>query len=90
MKVFKATVFCLISSFFTAAYSLDLNQASAFELEATRGIGEKMAQDIVSNRKENGFFMSWIDFKKRIKGVGDKNLLKIKDDGLTLNTQTDE
>lgn len=87
MNLFKVIAICLMLTFMMKVHSLDLNRASAFELEAIRGIGERMAQEIVSNRKEHGSFKSWIDFKERIQGIGDANLFKMKTDGLNLDVQ---
>lgn len=49
---------------------LDLNQASAAELEALPGIGPKLSAAIVDDRAQNGPFHS-VDDLGRVKGVGD-------------------
>lgn len=67
------------------AFAADINVASQFQLETTRGIGQKMAEQIVQERAEHGSFKSWDDFKRRIKGVGDKSLIIMQHDGLTLS-----
>jgi len=65
----------------------DVNIASAFQLEAIGGIGEQMAADIVAERAVHGRFVSWEDFRQRIKGVGEHNLKIMQKDGLTLNAK---
>lgn len=77
---------CLTLGLLTAIFAraADVNTATAFQLEAIRGIGEQMAQDIVQNRQQSGTFKNWDDFKQRISGVGDKNLKVMQSDGLTL------
>jgi comEA protein len=59
------------------AGSVDLNRASAAELEKLPHIGPAMASRIVEFRKTNGRFKSWNDLKK-VKGVGAKTLESIK------------
>jgi competence protein ComEA len=88
MTYAKKTFAALLMACTLGASAADLNQASAFELEALRGIGPEMAQQIVTERATHGAFMSWQDFTARIKGVGEKNLKKMQDDGLTLEPTT--
>lgn len=68
-------------------YAADVNVASPFQLEATRGIGQHMAERIIAERTAHGVFTSWEDFSTRVKGVGDKKLKIMQDDGLTLVVQ---
>jgi competence protein ComEA len=65
----------------------DVNKATAFQLEAVGGIGEQMAAEIVAERAANGRFVSWDDFRQRVKGVGERNLKVMQKDGLTLNAK---
>lgn len=69
----------------TSAHAADVNRATAFQLEAVGGIGEQMAADIVAERTAHGHFVSWDDFRQRVKGVGKRNLKVMQKDGLTLN-----
>ena len=60
-----------------AATVVNLNTASASQLESMPGIGAKTAQRIVEYRQKNG------DFKKveelmNVKGIGEKTFLKLK------------
>jgi len=52
---------------------INVNTASAEELSALKGVGEKIAANIVQFRKENGPYKS-IDDLKQVKGVGTKIL----------------
>ncbi len=65
----------------------DVNVASHFQLEATRGIGPKLAERIIVERTNNGAFKNWDDFSARIKGVGEKKLKVMQADGLTLGSK---
>lgn len=61
----------------SSAAPLNLNTATAAQLEKLPGIGPKTAQLIVEHREKHG------DFKKveelmNIKGIGEKSFLKIK------------
>lgn len=55
----------------TASSLVNINTASAEELEQLPGIGPSTAQKIVSDRMANGSFKS-LDDLKRVAGIGDK------------------
>lgn len=61
---------------------LDLNRATADELDGLKGIGPSKAQAIVEDRDKNGFFASVEDLL-RVKGIGEKLLAGIKDSVVT-------
>ena len=54
----------------------ELNSASKVELMEIKGIGEAKATAII-NEREKGKFKSFEDFQ-RVKGVGEKMALKVK------------
>ena len=54
-----------------ASELLDVNAASAWELERLPGIGPQLAQRIVADRRAKGPFRDLIDFQ-RVKGIGPK------------------
>jgi competence protein ComEA len=56
--------------------TVDINSATAAELEAVKGIGPAKAKAIVDERK-NGLFKSVADLK-RVKGFGDKTIKKLE------------
>ena len=60
------------------AGKLDLNTATAQELEALPGIGEKRAADIVADREQNGPFRHPEDIT-RVKGIGEGTLAGLID-----------
>lgn len=55
---------------------IDLNKASAKELEAAEGLGKTIAERIVKKRIQYGYFKS-IEELLKIKGIGEKNFPKI-------------
>ena len=56
---------------------VNLNTASATDLEALPGIGAKTAARIVDYRQKNGPFKK-IEELMNVQGIGEKNFLKLK------------
>jgi competence protein ComEA len=56
---------------------VNLNTASALDLEGLPGIGAKTAARIVEYRQKNGPFKK-IEELMNVRGVGEKNFLKLK------------
>ncbi len=65
--------------------ALELNSASQAELDALKGIGPVKSKAIVDERTKNGPFKDADDFAKRVKGVGDKTVVNLEAQGLTIN-----
>lgn len=61
-----------------SSLSIDINRATALEIEALPGIGPKLARQIVEDRTANGPFRSPEDLL-RVKGIGQAKLEQIKD-----------
>jgi competence protein ComEA len=57
--------------------NVNINTASASELEALPGIGPKTAERIVEYRQKNGPFKK-VEELMNVRGVGEKNFLKLK------------
>ena len=64
--------------------AVDVNKATAAELDSVKGIGPSMSGKILDERKK-GNFKDWSDFVNRVKGVGDGNAAKFSNEGLTVN-----
>lgn len=62
----------------TSSGLVNINTASAAELQTLSGIGPSMAQSIIDERTQNGAFAS-VDDLMRVSGIGEKKLAKIKD-----------
>jgi len=56
---------------------VNLNTATAAQLEALPGIGPKVAQRIVEYRQKNGAFKK-VEELMNVKGIGEKSFLKLK------------
>lgn len=57
---------------------VNINTASAAELEKLPQVGPKIAQRIIDYRKESGSFKRVEDLMK-VKGIGEKTFAKLKD-----------
>ncbi|MHA6483692.1 ComEA family DNA-binding protein [Paenibacillus sp. strain BS8-2] len=62
---------------------IDINRASAEELDQLKGIGPSKAQAIVADREQLGKFRS-VDDLLRVKGIGEKLLASIKESVVAL------
>jgi len=56
---------------------ININTASASELEALPGVGAKTAARIVEYRQKNGPFKK-VEELMNVRGIGEKNFLKLK------------
>ena len=66
---------------------VEVNKADQAALDGVKGIGPKLSQTILDERKKGGDFKHWADFEKRVKGVGAKNSAKLSQAGLLVNGQ---
>lgn len=67
--------------------AVDVNKATAAELDGIKGIGPGISTKIIDERKK-GNFKDWNDFIERVKGVGDGNAAKFSAEGMTVNGAT--
>src|SRR5665811_1525264 len=63
--------------------AVDVNKASAAEMDSIKGIGPAISTKILDERKK-GNFKDWPDFIERVKGVGENNAAKFSTEGLTV------
>jgi competence protein ComEA len=79
----------LMAMLYTAACfaAVDVNKATAAELDSIKGIGPGISTKILDERKK-GNFKDWTDFVDRVKGVGEGNAAKFSAEGLTVNGDT--
>ena len=65
--------------------AVDVNKATAAELDGVKGIGPTTSKAIVDERKNHGEFKSWEDFIARTKGIGESKAANLSKEGLTVN-----
>lgn len=68
----------------TEHQSVNINTADQSQLESIKGIGTKRAKTILDERQKNGPFKDAEDLKNRVKGIGDKSIKKLQENGLTI------
>lgn len=62
----------------------DVNRVDATRLQSVKGIGPKMAERIVTERRRSPF-RDWDDFIDRMPGVGERKARGFSAQGLTVN-----
>ena len=79
-------ILALLAMLYAAAAfaAVDVNKASAADLDGVKGIGPAISSKILDERKK-GNFKDWNDFIERVKGVGEGNAAKFSAEGLTVN-----
>ncbi len=83
--MFKKILLIITLLYAAAAFAaVDVNKASAAELDGIKGIGPSLSTKILDERK-NGNFKDWSDFIGRVGGVGEKTAAKFSTEGLTVN-----
>uniref|UniRef100_A0A7V5XHI2 Helix-hairpin-helix domain-containing protein n=1 Tax=Thermodesulfobacterium geofontis TaxID=1295609 RepID=A0A7V5XHI2_9BACT len=77
-RFFLLFILFLFIPFYSFSFNkIDINQATAEELEKLPGIGPKIAKNIIEYREKNGPFKS-IEELLRVKGIGPKKLEQLK------------
>lgn len=68
-----------------AAAAVDVNQADQAALDGIKGIGPRMSQTILDERKKAGNFKDWPDLEQRVKGIKKKSAIRLSESGLTVD-----
>lgn len=83
-QIWKWTTAFMLSLYMAASMAaVDVNKASAAELDAIKGIGPGTSAHILEARK-SGEFKNWQDLIDRVKGVGHKSAKRFAENGLTV------
>ena len=83
--MFKKILLIITMLYAAAAFAaVDVNKATAAELDSIKGIGPGISAKILDERK-NGNFKDWSDLIARVGGVGEKTAAKYSAEGLTVN-----
>lgn len=79
-KIFALFAACYIGLSFAA---IEVNTATAAELDSIKGVGPVMSRQILDERKK-GPFKNWDDFIKRVNGVQTARAARFSEQGLTV------
>ncbi|WPX32018.1 helix-hairpin-helix domain-containing protein [Actimicrobium sp. CCC2.4] len=75
----------VIASTCHATAPVDVNQADQAALDGIKGIGPRMSQTILDERKKGGNFKDWPDLEQRVKGIKTKSAVRLSGAGLTVD-----
>ena len=67
--------------------AVEINSADQVQLDGVAGIGPATSRAILEERKKNGNFKDWADLEQRVRGIGEKNSVKLSAAGLVVNGQ---
>lgn len=86
--MFKKVLAGLLSLLAAASFAaVDINTATAADLDSIKGIGPSTSSKILESRKASPF-KNWGDLIQRVPGIGDKRAAKLASEGLTVNGDT--
>lgn len=71
----------------TAYAAVEINTADQAALDGVAGIGPATSRAILEERKKNGNFKDWPDLEQRVRGIGERNSVKLSAAGLVINGQ---
>jgi competence protein ComEA len=81
----KKTVAALLAVFAVTCWAaVDVNTATAADLDSIKGIGPGTSGKMMEQRKASPF-KDWADLVHRVPGIGDKRASKLSSEGLTVN-----
>ena len=78
---------CVLAALFMAQATMaavDVNKATAADLDGLNGIGPATTKLILNERKKSEF-KDWPDLMKRVKGIGQARAAKLSEAGLTVS-----
>lgn len=85
LKKFVAALALMFAAASWAA--VDVNKATAADLDGVKGIGPATSAKILEERKK-GEFKDWADFIGRVPGIGEGNATKLSGAGLRVGGKT--
>jgi len=88
--MFNKFLALLVGLFFVATSAwaaVEINTADEAALDGIAGIGPATSKAILEERKKNGNFRDWADLEQRVRGIGEKNSVKLSAAGLIVNGQ---
>ncbi|OSZ62826.1 helix-hairpin-helix domain-containing protein [Hydrogenophaga sp. IBVHS2] len=83
MRKFLIAALLSVSSLACLA-GVDVNKASAADLDSIKGVGPSTSSKIIEARK-TAPFKDWNDLVKRVPGIAEKRAVQLSAQGLTVN-----
>lgn len=71
-----------------ALAAVDVNTADQPALDSIAGVGPTMSKAIIDERDKHGNYKDWNDLERRVKGIGERNAVKLSAAGLVVNGQS--
>ncbi|MES2128494.1 MAG: helix-hairpin-helix domain-containing protein [Pseudomonadota bacterium] len=84
IKKLLLAIATMVATMTFALAQVDVNKADAAALDSVNGLGPAKTKAILDERAK-GEFKDWADFQKRVKGIGEKNAIKLSKAGLQVN-----
>ncbi len=82
----KMMVVVLLSMMAGYAFAaVEVNSADQAALDSIAGVGPATSRAIIAERQKNGNFKDWNDLSERVKGLGERNIVKLSAAGLVVN-----
>lgn len=69
------------------ALAIDINAASQDSLQSIKGVGPTRAKAIIEEREKNGRYQDSEDLSKRVRGVGERTIHKMREGGVTFESE---
>jgi competence protein ComEA len=66
----------------SSAGAVDVNRATVDQLQIIKGIGSRMAANIIAERTSGGPFASLDEVADRVRGIGAKSIIRLRAGGL--------
>ncbi len=71
-----------------ALAAVDVNTADQAALDSIAGVGPTTSKAIIDERDKHGNYKDWSDLEHRVKGIGERNAVKLSAAGLVVNGQS--
>jgi competence protein ComEA len=87
LKKLRIAIVTLFASMGFASADVEVNTGDQAALDGIKGLGPSSSKAIIAERIKGGNFKDWSDFQSRVKGIREKNAVKLSEAGLTVNGQ---
>lgn len=82
----KMMIMAMLSLMAGYAFAVvEVNSADQAALDSIAGLGPATSRAIIAERQKNGSYRDWNDLSERVKGLGERNIVKLSAAGLVVN-----